>query len=251
MIPGDSTFEELAPSIFRIEAACAGEAFVGTGFTLALFQQSRRLVLSTAKHVVDFPEDKPVDWKVQQFDAQGKVARSICFRSKPRNSGVSPSFTHNNRDIGLLVLPEFGADGQRFGTESDAPPRVIYITDGVTTGTRVAWAGFPAVIEQTLGFPQLCYFEGVVSALINRAEKHLYIIDGHAAPGVSGGPVWHWSQEKNRAEIVGIVSAYKTVEEGLPGFCLFEPVNPHMYFLESERWHPDVVGDHLITNRRG
>jgi hypothetical protein len=30
----------------------------------------------------------------------------------------------------------------------------------------------------------------------------------------------------------------------LPGFCLFEPINPIMYYFETEPWHPDLVGDY-------
>ena len=251
MFPGDCSFEELAPSIFRIEATCDRQTFAGTGFTVALFMASRRLVLSTAKHVLDFPKDKPVLWKVEQFDQHGTVTRGVTFQSKPPTLGGLSIFTHNLLDIGLHVLPELGADGQKFGTEAESPPRVIDITSGVSTGTRVGWAGFAGVVEDTLGFPQLCYFEGVVSAMVNRKDKQLYIVDGHAAQGVSGGPVWHWSEERSRVEIVGVVSAYQALSNGLPGFCMFEPVNPTMYFLESKQWHNDVVGDHLITNRRG
>ena len=115
----------------------------------------------------------------------------------------------------------------------------------------MGWAGFPGIVENALGFPQLCYFEGVVSAMVNRNDRKVYIVDGHAAKGVSGGPVWHWSEEKDRIEVIGIVSQYHHTMTPLPGFCLFEPINPIIYFLHSEAWHPDIAGDHLIINRYG
>ncbi len=248
--PADCSLDTLASSIFRIDVTNNGQTFSGSGFTVALFQKTRRLVLATAKHVLARPDDDKADiWKVQQFDRNGAAFREIAFLAKPVNSEVSPIFTHPNRDLGVLVLPEFGDNGHRFGHESETLPCVIDLTSGVAAGTRVAWAGFPRVIEQTLGFPQLCYFEGVVSAMIDHGDKQLYIVDGHAAHGVSGGPVWHWSHERRRIEIVGVVSAYHALNNGIPGFCVFEPINPILYFLETDRWHPDLVSDHLLTNR--
>jgi hypothetical protein len=88
-------------------------------------------------------------------------------------------------------------------------------------------------VEQALSRPQLCYFEGVISAHIMQPDRLLYIVDGHASPGVSGGPVWAWFDAVGSYAIVGIVSEYRHLfgHPELPGHCFFEPINPLMEFL--------------------
>lgn len=249
--PGDKSFEQINPSIFRVETRWANKRAVGTGFVLAMFANSKKLVLATAKHVLDFPDDETIAWKVQQFDGNGEVARQVTFGTNAKLKGDVPYRTHNLLDVGIVILPALGDDKATLARAGEAPVRAIDILSGSSTGTRVAWAGFPGIVENALGFPQVCYFEGVIAAMVNRPDRQLYIVDGHGAPGVSGGPVWHWSLEKDRLEVVGIVCGYQPGGKDMPGFCFFEPINPILYYFESEPWHPDKVGDHLITNRRG
>ncbi|OAI49028.1 hypothetical protein AYO44_01095 [Planctomycetaceae bacterium SCGC AG-212-F19] len=267
--PGDRSFELFSSSIFRIEARWglgaspgagqqppAGQVWssVATGFAVAIFADSRRLVLATARHVLDVPDDEMIGWRVQQFDARGEVVRQVTFgTNKKLKSGVPYDF-HKNADIGTLVLPRLGDDKLPFARPDEVPVRVIDILSGASTGTRVGWAGFPGLVADRLGFPQLCYFEGVISAMVNRADRQIYIVDGHGGEGVSGGPVWHWSAEKDRPEVIGIVSGYQGAsvdEPWLPGYCVFEPINPLMHRFHHECYHPDKTGEHIITNRYG
>lgn len=250
---GDTSFDGISPSIFRLETTWDNgkKSAHGTAFVVAMLRDSRRLVLATAKHVLDFPENETVWWKARQFDEHGRVQRQISFGTDHGLLGGVPYRVHKKFDIGVLVLPANGDDKGHLARPGETPVRVIAIDEGVSTGTRIAWAGFPAVMEDLLGFPQLCYFEGVVSAMVNDGKRPFYIVDGHVSEGVSGGPVWQWNEEKSRLEVVGIVVSYTPGPSRLPGFCQFEPINPIMYFLETEAWHPDTLGDHLITNRRG
>ena len=247
--PGDDSLEEISPSIFRIETEWPDGRATGTGFVIAMFRDSRKLILATAKHVLDFPDDQTVWWKVQQFDEYGQVVRQDSFGTNKAEKGNVPYRTHNELDVGILILGAEGDDEQPLARENESPVRTIDIQCGVSTGTRVGWAGFPAIVEAALGFPQLCYFEGSVSAMVNRKDRKIYVVDGHGTPGVSGGPVWQWSAERDRLEVVGIVCNYQHAGDGLPGFCFFEPINPILHYFESEPWHPDKVGDHVIVNR--
>jgi hypothetical protein len=249
--PGDRSFAEISRSIFRVETSWSVGTAHGTGFVIATFRDSKKLVLATAKHVLKVPDDETVQWRVEQYDDGGKIARSVTFWTSAQLKGNVPYRTHNKIDVGVCVLPALGDDKQPFAREGELPVRTVNILEGASTGTRVGWAGFPLLVEKALGFPQLCYFEGVVSAMIDREDRRLYVVDGHGAKGVSGGPVWHWSADRDRLEVVGIVCEYRHSGSNLPGFCLFEPINPIMYYFETEPWHPDVAGDHLITNRRG
>ncbi len=242
---GEKGFDQISLSVFRIETRWSAGFAVGTGFVVGRMRDSQKLVIATAKHVLDFPQNETVWWKVQQFDEHGGVARELTFGTDPQKKGDVPYRTHNELDIGLCILPRLDAQKRPFARDGEQPVRVIDPDFGVTAGTRIAWAGFPGVVEHALGSPQLCYFEGVVSAMVNRDERQVYVVDGHAAPGVSGGPVWQWSVERDRLEVVGVVCNYQPLGAGLPGFCFFEPINPLMDYLDY--WQRQEKGDVLVT----
>lgn len=263
---GDECLEEVRPSIFRIETKWSKKVSSATGFVVGKLRDSKKLVIATAKHVLDLPKNETVWWKVQQFDEHGAVARQTTFGTNAELKGDLPYRTHNILDVGLCALPSFADDKPLLAYEDESPMRLIDPCMGITAGTRVGWAGYPWFVEQALGFPQLCYFEGVISAMVNHPDKRIYLVDGHAAKGVSGGPVWWWSEERNRLEVVGIVSEYswpdpklpelpeqpdlpKLLEllklPGLPGLCFFEPINPVGTFLEH--WQEEEVKDFLYT----
>lgn len=157
---------------------------------------------------------------------------------------------HKELDIAVVTLPTERRD-RRFPPLEDEVPMLIDPRSGVTPGKRIAWAGYPGAVEDFLKHPQLCYFEGSVSAMVDRDDKELYIADGYVAYGVSGGPVWHWSEETNRSEVAGIVTSYAHANDELPEFCVFEPVNPLSYYLKN--WHVSLPGgyDNFVELRVG
>lgn len=248
---GEETFNQIRNSTFRVETNWSGGRCSATAFTVATFRDSKKLVLATAAHVLNYPENETVHWRIQQFDEYGDVARQMSFATDQGLLGGVPYRTHKQLDIGVFVLPATNEKKDLFARPDEEPLRVIEIQSGAIAGTRVAWAGFAGSVETFLQAPHLCYFEGVVSVMVH-GKRWLYIVDGHLSPGVSGGPVWYWNEEKNRFEVIGIAVGYgNTNGSALPGFCVVEPINPIMYFLETDAWHPDKCGDHLITNRRG
>ena len=112
--------------------------------------------------------------------------------------------------------------------------------------SRLAWAGFPGAIERRLGHPQLCCFSGIICSMIHgEGRRKRYILDGHVTKGVSGGPVWHWSEERDRLEVVGIISCVPAVTDGRPGYLFVEPINPVMLYLED--WRAKSPDDFVIT----
>ena len=110
--PGDRSFGEISKSIFRVETSWGATTVFGTGFVIAKFNQSQKLVLATAKHVLDFPADETVQWKVQQFDDDGKIAREVSFETNAKQMGNVPYQTHNTLDVGVCVLPPSGTNKQ-------------------------------------------------------------------------------------------------------------------------------------------
>ena len=104
----------------------------------------------------------------------------------------------------------------------------------VRGSTRVGWAGFPDIAEAALGHPQLCYYEGVIAATVNRHDKRCYLVDGHNAHGISGALVWHWSRDRDRLEVAAVVRGYARAQvPNLPGLCAFEPLDSYSALFKS------------------
>jgi hypothetical protein len=84
-------------------------------------------------------------------------------------------------------------------------------------GANLGWLGFPGLV-----FPELCFFRGVVSGYQERPP--IYLVDGVAINGVSGGPAFDRS-----GLVVGLVSAYVPNQVApnttLPGLMIVTPLN--------------------------
>jgi hypothetical protein len=96
-------------------------------------------------------------------------------------------------------------------------------------------AGFPANVEKALGFPHICYYEGVIAAMIDRGDHPpLYLLDGHNTAGVSGAPLWTYNDNTSRVELIGIIVSYLSDEQKkLPGFVCATPIHPLIRYLEN------------------
>ena len=83
-------------------------------------------------------------------------------------------------------------------------------------GTAIGWLGYPGLV-----FPELCFFHGVVSGHLETPP--VYLIDGVAINGVSGGPAFDPS-----GLVVGLVSAYLPnrlhPDTTLPGLMIVTPL---------------------------
>ena len=82
--------------------------------------------------------------------------------------------------------------------------------------------------------------------------RQRYILNGHASGGISGGPVWHYSTDRDRAEVIGLIVrpgfTGKYTEPGdMPGYIDAEPINPAMFFIDARR---QDGGDFVITDCR-
>lgn len=145
--------------------------------------------------------------------------------------GNSPIRIHTESDIGLLFMPKLEG-GRNF------PLRVMSPSYGIQPGGRVGWAGFPGLVKPKTVTAHPCYFEGVISTVIHKQNKLLYLVDGHGGPGVSGGPLWHWNEQESNYEIIGLCAQYLKGgldAEGLtlPGLVVFESINPILGYLST------------------
>ena len=250
-LPGDTTFDAISSFILRISVTWGEEIAHGAGFVIGRLHSTGQLIVATARHVLAAPKDQDLEWEVSQFTQDGELRRRVTFHTGRKERESAPFRWHNDLDIAVITLPQFDDEGKIFAVGDEVGVRIINPQMGVSTGTRIAWAGFPWVVEDLLGYPELCYFEGVVSSMISTTSRKLYIADGHIAYGVSGGPVWRWSEDDACLEVVGIVSKYEAAEDDLPGFCRFEPINPIFYYLKN--WHVSLPGgyDNFVEINHG
>jgi hypothetical protein len=80
---------------------------------------------------------------------------------------------------------------------------------------------------------ELCYFEGVVSAVPSNPQ--VYLVDGHAASGVSGGPMWFLADDGD-AIITGVCISYNWPKDlpGLVGFCPLQVLLRNIEEMQTE-----------------
>jgi hypothetical protein len=92
-------------------------------------------------------------------------------------------------------------------------------------GTAVGWLGYPGFV-----YPELCFFQGSISGYLERPP--VYLIDGVAINGVSGGPAFDES-----GLIVGLVSAYLPNEidssRTLPGLMIATSMNLIRFWMQE------------------
>lgn len=230
--PLSQAFEQIRRSVLAIEVKSGTEHWSGTGFVCGILSPSRRLIVATARHILEVSRDEPTYWIVREFNAFGFVTRECRFRSDPTCDAELPYSVHRECDTGLLWLPAKATDGTWFARGDEQPLAFLPSNRMFAEGTRVAWAGFSFAAEAIAGGPTLCYFEGVICAAINRADKHLYLVDGVAKPGVSGGPMWGFIPGNSNPMIAAVLSHFAS-EAGVPGFAVFEPLNHVLPFLKS------------------
>lgn len=244
-------FERISKCAVRIALSRGGKEFgSGTGVIIGTTRQTRRAAIVTARHVVDLPEgvaDDELGLEIQRYNSRGQVQKQVTFSAKgrgPTDFWVASSKAPGT-DIAVIIAPALAADGSEFvssiGSDSIGP---VGGRAGPDVGSQVAWAGFPGLIEspRALGCPRLCYFQGVVSAFVDRDRAPCLVVDGHAMPGVSGGPLWFVNDDSGSVEIAGIVSQYLSYEtpvhfhptqalddsrnqwrDRMPGLCFVQP----------------------------
>ena len=83
-------------------------------------------------------------------------------------------------------------------------------------------------------FPmKACFFYGHISAYVE--EEELYLVDGVAINGVSGGPVF--VIEESGPIIIGLVTEYRpnfSMGQSLPGMSIMRSINPLIKYYSEE-----------------
>ena len=192
----------IEPLIYRVHAADS----MGTAFVIGRSRSDggRHTMLVTALHVVEdvLGNELPLDL-VNRDGVQISTLTADAVRLYP----VGPP----ECDTALIEIP----------TREPLLPEDALLPMPFETmlprGAELGWLGFPGLVR-----PELCFFRGVVSGF--QEEPPLYLVDGVAINGVSGGPAFDQS-----GLVVGFISAYvpNQVATGrtLPGLMIVTPLN--------------------------
>lgn len=242
----------------------------GTGTIIAIEDQGDEketlCIVATAKHVLPpliihnaiehFPPAlRPkLEYRISRSAINKKRTVTLTFgpnRPAPtlhRLLDEDPTY-----DAVLLAFPSTSDDGMPFVDKEEDMPSLLSPSKLLNEGTPIAWAGYPSIAEDIVDEKQLCYYEGRISATVNRLNP-LYLVDGHVSHGVSGGPVWSavdglsadsWTQSENKDDlsygIIGVVSAYRG-DSPVPGLCIFTPLNPLVAYLHQNKQTSEISG---------
>lgn len=200
-LPWHEAADRVGSSTFRLHTDKA----MGTGFLMMVGKgdSGHMAVLATAWHVVD--------------DAVAGTSMRICDRSGTeiaRSHGGNMAVMEVGAGLDSAILIVTSKD-QIFSEEQLLP--ILPIEVQLAQGAEIGWMGYPGIVE-----PELCFFHGHIAGMLKKPP--VYLVDGVAINGVSGGPVFD-----DRCHLVGLVSAYlpNRVDEGttLPGVAWMVPIN--------------------------
>jgi hypothetical protein len=190
---------QLEPYIFRITIP---DGF-GSGFLLSQSKTTDLCAIATAAHVIDHAHY----WEEPIRLYHPKSGKTILLRPGDRAINVSPA-----SDTASLIFKR--QDLQLPGETLPLQDKEKFLKPGVEIG----WLGFPAIPQAGL-----CFFSGRISAYL--LEPSMYLVDGVAINGVSGGPAFVCPV--NTSKLMGVVSAYipnRATGDVLPGVAVVRDV---------------------------
>lgn len=203
--------QRVEPLIFRIEAGGS----LGTGFVISISSARtghRRLAIATAWHVVEAAASESAS--VELFRADGSsLSGQTTLPVTVMQIGPKEC------DTALLLVE---TKDPLLSPEDLLP---IPLKTMLPRGSELGWVGYPGLVA-----PELCFFRGAVSGF--QEKPPLYLVDGVAINGVSGGPAF-----ARNGLLVGFVSAYLPNIRGsghsLPGLLIATPINLVRYWMEA------------------
>jgi hypothetical protein len=190
--------DALSPYVVRISTPQGS----GTGWMVSRSRTTDLVAVATAAHVIDHAHywEQPIRLH--------HVASGVTVLLRAADRAIH---LDEMRDTAGIVV---GIGNLPFPTDP-----LPLITEGniLRTGVEFGWVGFPALANGSL-----CFFSGRVSSFIHGPD--MYLVDGVAINGVSGGPAFRVA---GGIDIIGVVSAYipnRATGEVLPGVAVVRDV---------------------------
>lgn len=236
--------DSIAPCVVLIESSNDTSRAWGSGVVISGAEGNALVV--TARHLVDGYSGADVTWRISRRFGRRETTRTVEFRSKANlytgRSDAGFMIPRDARyDVAQILVPAECTDGSSFMEDDGGTLSLLEPGFWLNQGAEIAWAGFPSVAQNCVERPVLCLYRGIVSATVATDEDPpIYFVDGHIAPGVSGGPVW--SLDPRGPLLVGVVSSYWG-DKYMPGLCHVVPLNPLGDYLQSRIESRDQ-GDH-------
>lgn len=205
-----SIVSKIQPLCFQIHAGGS----LGTGFAIGVSGNDGgcHTMLATALHVVAdvLGNDQPIEIIRSDGSVMSKFAAGPL-----RIFPISPP----ECDCALIEVPT---------KEPLIQPEQLCampLETMLNRGTEIGWLGYPGFV-----FPELCFFHGFISGHLE--QPPVYLIDGVAINGVSGGPAFDES-----GLLCGMVSAYlpNQVDHSttLPGVMIATSMNLIRYWMQE------------------
>ncbi len=174
----------------------------GTGFLCAYAAGKELCAIATAGHVITESHDWEEPLRIQHYTS-----------GKTRFLRASDRVILIDQELDLAVILFYHKN-------IPFPKRTLkFIPEKkhCRVGVEIGWVGFPSVHPT-----DLCFFTGRNSCWIN--NKRIYLVDGVAINGVSGGPAFYPS--RRGILIIGSVSAYLPNRIGAtPGLAVISDVD--------------------------
>jgi hypothetical protein len=194
------SIDVVKPYVVRIITPQGG----GTGWLVSRSQSTELVAVATASHVIEHAHfwEQPIRL---HHVASGAA---VILRSADRAIHAD-----TDRDTAGIVFSK---------GDMPFPGDVLPLLDEgklMRAGSAVGWVGFPGLAKSNL-----CFFSGHISAFVN--DPDMYLVDGVAINGVSGGPAFR--VDGAAVEIIGVVSAYipnRATGEVLPGVAVVRDVS--------------------------
>lgn len=209
--------EDISPTVVKIETRYSQ----GTGFLLSIPEDFEFYAIATARHVIEHA----AKWDESILIHFSQEEKPYLYREKDRTILFSP----RKQDYAVLLI------GKGSLELLCSPVKLLPFDISLSVGAEVAWLGFPAGLE-------LCFFSGKISRGAGAFGMHgeVYLIDGVAINGVSGGPVI-FKNEENEIYVAGLISAYfpnRATGEPLPGLAIAQTSK---VLYEEMKWAKELL----------
>jgi len=202
-----------------------------------------RPIIATAGHLLS--GDSPSHFRISMYslaDRKNRHERILdfdvdgmkCDQDTP-GMGYYNGAHHEILDFGMIRAPSVCTDGKGFfqgkPLESIMPTETGWNWE--LEGTKVAWAGFPEAAAEFARQPQLCYFEGRVSAFVFHDEYQGYLLDSPNTELAIGGPVWSQSDQDHRVRMIGLICGYRS-SGSAPRLIQVTPIQHLCKYIKSQ-----------------
>ncbi len=193
----------------------------GSGFYMGAFGTDRSLgAVATATHVIQEADEWGEPIKLIHIDTGLELLLPAMYQDGTKR----PVITFGSSDLAVVIFtipPEWNLPAEHINR--------VASEQHLVEGVEVGWFGFPGIKDD-----KLCFFHGHISTYLD--AEAVYLVDGVAINGVSGGPLL--VIDNNLPVVAGVVTAYipnLATGQALPGMSMFTSISAAVPMLDMLR----------------